>query len=627
VNQHIHVSIGPVQSFVAQSRRTRDLWGSSYLLSFLATHAMKGTRRAGGTIIRPRVDDDPMLRWVESNGGGEAPRLGSVPNQFTAEIAHVVDAGPVASAAEKALRDAWLKVCGAVWDRYVTHAASAGNGTKAIWDRQVGGFWEVIWVAGTPEDHGLLARRKLWRTHWLPEEGGNKCTIMPELQEISGHVRATDRARQDAFWSAMRTRTGDLDLRDNERLSAVALVKRLYPRVAQKALGFALDVTHWPSTVDVAAVPWLQQLRAVAGQDAAAYADAVAKASDRALTGGVSSLLNQAQGGAPRFLRLDANWFQRSFVASSKLAPLSDEGARASVLARLDSLTAARDGAGLGSPAVYFALLLADGDRVGQMVASAGSDVVSSALAKFTRAVRDIVKGRHGVTVYAGGDDVLALLPLESALDCAREMERAYRQSFGSAPATLSAAVVFAHARDPLNRILAEAHRLLDEVAKEENRRASLAAGVYRGGAAAVQWATTWERSSIAGTRKDAVECLHGLSRELASERGRLSGSLLQDLRQMLGILCGASPLAPGSFARFGEGVDMRALVRAEIEHRLGHHDGASRPGDAERLAALVDDVLGRSRNGETASSHVGIDGLLLASFLAGGGRGEEHGP
>jgi CRISPR-associated protein Cmr2 len=222
---------------------------------------------------------------------------------------------------------------------------------------------------------------------------------------------------------------------------------------------------------------------------------------------------------------------------------------------------------------------------------------------------------------------VLALLPLEGALDCAREMERAYRQSFGSATATLSAAVVFAHARDPLNRILAEAHRLLDEVAKEENGRASLAAGVYRGGAAAVQWATTWERRSSKGTRRDAVECLRGVAQELDAEGGKLSGSLLQDLRQMLSVLCGASSLAPGSFARLGEGIDMGALVRAEIEHRLGHHEGASGPADAERLAALVCDVLGRSRNGETASSHVGIDGLLLASFLAGGGRGEEHRP
>ena len=30
--------------------------------------------------------------------------------------------------------------------RYVEPAASNGNDTKAIWDRQVGTFWEVSWV-------------------------------------------------------------------------------------------------------------------------------------------------------------------------------------------------------------------------------------------------------------------------------------------------------------------------------------------------------------------------------------------------------------------------------------------------------------------------------------------------
>ena len=33
-------SIGPVQSFVVQSRRTRDLWASSWLLSRLSSKAM-----------------------------------------------------------------------------------------------------------------------------------------------------------------------------------------------------------------------------------------------------------------------------------------------------------------------------------------------------------------------------------------------------------------------------------------------------------------------------------------------------------------------------------------------------------------------------------------------------------
>ncbi len=74
----LDISIGPVQGFVAQSRRTRDLWGSSYLLSFLSAHAMRGARKAGGRIVRPVVDDDPLYLWVRGCRVGEAPRIGSL---------------------------------------------------------------------------------------------------------------------------------------------------------------------------------------------------------------------------------------------------------------------------------------------------------------------------------------------------------------------------------------------------------------------------------------------------------------------------------------------------------------------------------------------------------------------
>ena len=44
----IDISIGPVQGFVAQSRRTRDLWGSSYLLSVFSGYAMLGAEASWG---------------------------------------------------------------------------------------------------------------------------------------------------------------------------------------------------------------------------------------------------------------------------------------------------------------------------------------------------------------------------------------------------------------------------------------------------------------------------------------------------------------------------------------------------------------------------------------------------
>jgi len=77
-------------------------------------------------------------------------------------------------------------------------------------------------------------------------------------------------------------------------------------------------------------------------------------------------------------------------------------------------------------PTPYFAILLADGDRMGatlaKLVREADLRAVSRALADFTRRASAIVAENYGVTVFAGGDDVLAFLPVDTALRCARAL-------------------------------------------------------------------------------------------------------------------------------------------------------------------------------------------------------------
>jgi len=636
MTRHLHISIGPVQGFVAQARRTRDLWGGSYLLSLLSAHAMTGVRAAGGQIIRPLVDDDPLLQWVERgrNDDDAPPQLGSLPNQFTAELRDDAEPSVVAAAAKRGFEAAWKRICEKVWQNDLAELAPRlGQDTGKIWQRQTEQFWELVWVVGDPDDSGALERRKRWRTHRLPQEAGDKCTVMSELQELSGYTRATERALQDAFWSELRDRLGERELRPRERLCAVAFVKRRYA-------GGSLNVKAWPSTIDVAAVLWSQRALAAAGPELEAYAAAVeVHAADNPCTGGVSRLVPEDARGA-RAANLGANWFHPSFVASPRLASLHDEAARKPLHDRLRAVARLPDGRGgtLGLPPIYYALVLADGDHLGELVKTLGGATVSRALASFTARVRDIVRDHHGVAVYAGGDDVLALLPIQRALDCAQALEQAFRQAFEDKPATLSAAVVFAHARSPLGRVLAEAHRLLDEVAKDGNGRASLAAGVYRGDATAVQWVTTWERPVAHGQPRSATACLQAAAREMESSRGRLSSSLIHDLRRILGLLCGDASITPGSFATPPDDVDVSALIKAEILHRLD--DDAGDP-EVQRLTAIVEDLLGRSPRIKPDRSpgnqldpgdfkerrQLGIDGLALASFLANDGREDEHQP
>ena len=99
----LHFSIGPVQGFIDQSRRTRDLWASSFLLSWLSAVAMKAvvaecekhggefsSRSSKASLFKfPAVEDDPIFRQVvlgEVLGHPEDKYLPTLPNAFKAVV-------------------------------------------------------------------------------------------------------------------------------------------------------------------------------------------------------------------------------------------------------------------------------------------------------------------------------------------------------------------------------------------------------------------------------------------------------------------------------------------------------------------------------------------------------------
>ena len=638
----LDMSIGPVQGFVSQSRRTRDLWGSSYLLAFLSAHAMRGVVEAGGCPVFPAVDDDRLYQWVCGRREGEAPRIGSLPNHFAVEVEGNVS--EVAHAGIRTLNAAWERVCSAVWSTFVAPVCPFGNETEEIWARQVGSFWELMWTAGsTGETGGLLARRKCWRTHRLPEEPGDKCTVMHDWQELSGFVRSLDRAEQDSFWQRVREgrQTGLLDLRDNERLCAIALVKRMFPRVALEALDWKVDASRWPSTVYVGAVPWIRRVSDALPRQAAAYADAVEQYADddafpmRRPPFGLGAL------DAGRFPSLDANYLHREFVMSKQRCPLRDDtppGAREDLANRLRLIYDATDEMvhRLRPPPTFYALLLADGDCLGALAGKLGGATVSKVLTKFTGTVSCVVDQHEGVAVYAGGDDVLAMVPVSSALACAQALSDAYREAFsdidGADESTLSAAVVFAQVRLPLSQVLGEAHRLLDDVAKDRNGRDSLAVAVLKPGGLYCEWATTWNRRGSCGDAS-AVGLLGALVGQLeptsAAEPG-LSSALVYRIRDTLSRLCGWDRWQPGNWGDVPDDIDVRAFIRAEVFHSLQVRMDDGAEARAGELTAAVCNLLPPARSsqagdagitaddsGMAPTAQAGVDALLLARFLA----------
>jgi CRISPR-associated protein Cmr2 len=627
---HVEFSVGPVQAFVAQARRTRDFWGGSYLLSFLTAHAIRGALGASAKVSPEQIEKDPLVRWVSGERQGEPQSMGSVPNHFTATASDLEHAGRIARAAEDALREAWKRVCDAVWDNFIKEAAACGISTRGIWERQVSSFWEIVWVAGdnAPE---LLARRKLWRTCWPPDEPGDKCSVMSTYQELSGHIRARAREAQDSFWARVRQKSGDLDIQQGERLCAITLVKRLYARCAEQSIGWRLDTSAWPSTVDFAALPWVRRVLAhpESNVKAQAYAEMVRTCAPAGALEGARHFRRLDNGG--NFARLNGDYIHPTALVNSRVTPLLEESNRPGLREALAKLAKVEDAEGaLGYPPRYYALLLADGDKLGNLLKNspASASAVGAALDRFTSEAGPLSEDSDAVRVYAGGDDIFALLPFDGALAYADKVAVKYQECFfrEKLTATLSGAVVFAQMTVPLTRVLAEARRLLDKVAKEQNGRNSLAVGVCQSSGLALEWVSAWERND-----SRAVNVLGRLVAILKEQKSDVSSGVIHRVHSLLWRFLGEEGWRPGKCLKGSRDTDIRKLVLAEILHSLEKRSGPGSDNQtrAENATAAIWDMLlvtmTSNEKSPRETQDISTDGLRLAVFLAGGGNEEEH--
>jgi len=685
VKYRLEFSVGPVQGFIGQARRTRDLWAGSYLLSYLSAVALHGAVQQG--VPEENVDpkalcQDDMYQWVAS-GKREAPETGSFPNHFTLFCDSEQEAQKFAEAAQEAFQDEWRRIAGTVWQKYLAQAEHLGEGTRSIWNRQVEGFWEILWIAGPAGEKNLLDTRKRWRTHWLPEEPGDKCSVMPQLQELSGWVRAHHREKQDEFWEKVRDALGELNLRRNERLSAIALIKRALLTAGKEIFGQEWGLPGWPSVVYIAAVPWIRQVlensesRTTAAQFARELREAAGdKDAFEYVHGKFRGINFDAANG---FAKIDPAYLHRVTLRNRNVTPFQsslseDEEKRhreklLELLKNLSETKVARAGARerpaaaepqpegqaserdkeeLGEPASYYAVILADGDRMGKLLSelsdmgkqlsefSDKKSKISEGLLEFARGAREpqLLEATDARVVYAGGDDVLAFAPVETALDYARTLPGKFTASLEqtagadvASKASLSAAVVFTHIHAPLTRVLEEARKVLETFAKDKNGRNSLAISVYGAGGRKLLWRSTWKRDSANG---DVVDLLCELRDELRKPANReLSTTLLHNLFDLLARLGCPEGWKPGTVARFVSGLEVEKLLASESWRSLSRRsvDGEADKRSQEvarKLRAVIEEWRNADGKPEPSGCYL-LDGLLLVQFLAGGGREEEH--
>jgi CRISPR-associated protein Cmr2 len=521
----LHFTFGPVQSFVTQVRRTRDLYAGSFLLSHLALKAMQG---ADGKIILP---DASLGKLADTTNVKNA----IAPNRFIAEFDDSDTAAKAGSLAGEALINEWQRIAEVVWTRFLDPVATRDSYTRGIWDRQIANFWEIAWAVGDKMETDLLDRRKNWHTLRTNIEGGDHCTLMGQWQELSGFIRSKQRSEQAAFWKAVRDqgKVKRLDLEEDERLCAIAFVKRFYPSMRPE-----LDMQNWPSTVSIAAVPWLRLIKDKPDVHAAAktYAELV----DNEPGARVSNFrriaaLENFSAAAGEFAKLSGNFLNHTALQNESGTPLTDNGKhrRKLLLEKLGELEKAT-GEHAGN---FYALLLVDGDGMGALIREHTAEAVTPCLTKFASEVpKKIEDEKHsGICIYAGGDDLLAMLPLDHALDTVTAVRELYVRSFGlgenKIAATISAGLVFAHYRCAFSRVLKYAHELLDDVAKDGAGRDALAIGVLKPGSITCQWVGKFEKFSQNGGHCFA-SLIAAYRRDANGEGLGLSSSFLYNLSE-----------------------------------------------------------------------------------------------
>jgi CRISPR-associated protein Cmr2 len=189
----------------------------------------------------------------------------------------------------------------------------------------------------------------------------------------------------------------------------------------------------------------------------------------------------------------------------------------------------------------------------------------------------EIIKGNNGLLVFSGGDDILALLPPETALKASFELRKSYEEDVveismdGDSvkvfrmhiPLGRSISVRFTNIRDLMNVEMGKAYDLLEDVAKGTRWKTSNA--VWDKDAIVVSDSRSG-RVAVLPLRGDVTELtVDGYGLALLVTLGTLSSSISEDFESRVGE---AKSIPSEALIKIFAYVLRRNVINAEVSGR-----------------------------------------------------------
>lgn len=594
---------GPVQEFIAQARSTRDLFSGSYLLSWLMAHALQAVTKDVGpdSIVFPSLRGNGLFdslhrtsffartwktgnhvqttweRICEEKGDSLADWLltPTLPNRFLA-LVPMGEGKHLAQAAEASLQQELQRIGEAVWGWLETHGAAGHPDWKDRFFAQIRHFPQITWAVQpwltreealkacetlSPDVAKRLQGVLTFAEKTIPSEkkDGRYYTSGGELQcpsvlwsamyaLLNAKLAARRNTREfdpwqdphsegavkdslsgkeecigdEAFWDALTTQTKLFSKAKGHRYGAMNLIKRLWCSVDEvpyvsEALGL--------SKKEVQEALRFRSLPELAGEDS--YIAVLAIDGDQ----------------------------MGKWISGEKTLPLVDV---------------------LSPKAKEFVGGLSGGAELQRLLTPSYHLQFSEMLANFSiYRARSVVEGFDGELIYAGGDDVLAIVPAKRALACACAIREAFRIDFGENDGRMypghtcdvSCGISVGHIQAPLQMLVKEAQRM-EHIAKEKYGRAALAIALYKRSGEIIEWGCKWDSPSI--------ELMQEVTR-LTTE-GKLTGRFPYAL---------ASLLKP--YELKGSMPEMLPVIRGEVRHVLERQGSEMRPEEREAFAKKID--------------------------------------
>jgi len=453
--QHLFLfTIGPVQSFIAQARKTQDLYAGSKILSELIKEAID-------TIGR----DDILFPYAYPQNTEQWDNTESLPNRLIAMV-ETDNIRVLGNLVEENVRKKWLEIARRPINDLLHQQIKNGEAVKfdiAGINQQLEEHLEIFWLFEPLTDYGTSYKNieqnlgaiknvrsfKQFTYNGIGERG-RKCSLDGERNAYFFGAGTNPNYLKKWNPYAIEVKDGYFRVPKNEGLSAVSFAKRFYQK------------EKFPSTAKVALLHlWEEQeIKQVIEKNRNDFGNEFDE-----------ELLFEEN--------INETYFKKHQISIERLAVASTYQKEMIRLAKNKDLKATK----------YYALLSFDGDNMGEWLSKAKNEQqhkdLSKLLMDFAQKAKIIVD-KNGKTVYAGGDDFLGFVNLQYLFETIQKLKIIFDKEVnkrvaienGTQDFTYSIAIIIAHYKTPLQKIVKLNQALLKETKETFSKNGKNGCGI-----------------------------------------------------------------------------------------------------------------------------------------------------